>query len=630
VSRGDLRELAALHGLQTAYRDARGRRRVARAAELVAVLGALGVDAGTPAGAARALAARRRDLAGRLVEPVLVAWDGRLRAATAPAGARLALTLEDGADAPVAERDGVLRERAPLPPGYHRLDVRLDRRRASALVISAPRRAWHPPRRATRVAVFAPVHGLRSERSDRWGVGDLDDLDDLARWAGEAGAQLVGTLPLLATFLDEPFEPSPYAPASRLAWNELFLPRGDAHGPGYPPPSGDLVDYRDAVARKRPALAEYVVDAWRTPEVRAGVEALTRDRPHLAEYARFRARGDDDAERVHLVAQWFAHLRLRSIAEAGPRRDVRLYFDLPLGVHAESFDVRTSGDLFCRGASVGAPPDPLAEAGQDWGFPPVHPDVQRETGYAYLRASLRHSMEHAAALRVDHVMGVHRLFFVPREIGATGGVYVRYPAAEIYAVISLESHRNRCQVIGENLGTVPRAITTEMGRHGLAGMHVAQFAIDPGARPPALAPPRGTLASLNTHDLPTWAGWWHGDDIDDRAALGWTAPADAASEHAGRARARAALAEAYGGSDADPAPAMRGVLGRLAAGGADIVVVALEDLWGERRPQNVPGTTTERPNWRGRLRYRVEELPARDEVARTLRAIPAPREDEEP
>src|SRR5690606_25424028 len=181
---------------------------------------------------------------------------------------------------------------------------------------------------------------------------------------------------------------------------------------------------------------------------------------------------------------------------------------------------------FLEGCSAGARPDGFFTLGQDWGFSPLHPRASRERGHAYFRACLRHQFAHCGALRVDHVMGLYRTWCVPHGVTADGGCYVRQPANELFAILTLESQRRQCAVIGEDLGTVPVAVDRALDEHGALSMHIVQFgSFEPDARA-ALSPPRGCLAALNTHDMPPFAAFWRGADVDARVALALPDDAD--------------------------------------------------------------------------------------------------------
>jgi len=681
----ELLELARLHGVQTAYRDAWGDDRVASPEALGGVLAALGAPLAQRSDAAEALRSKRRELDERLAPPVVVSWEGkevyvplRLPPGTGAFAAQLDLesgdrwlTSIDGA----ALRPGAVAGESLLPVvesvpiGYHHLTLEVAGRRSKVLIIAAPRRAFELKQRGL-WGGFLPLYALRTK--DSWGAGDFSDLERLARWLAEYGGGLVATLPLLATFLDrEPFEPSPYAPASRLFWNEVYVdPRrlpefsGSAAARALVESSefraeaaalADLgsVDWERTAKLKRSVLAELAKSSLSLSDGRrAEFERFLKAKPYVQEYAKFRAVGDQhgsswqswpEAERAgnladadflpetvrhHLYAQWAAEQQLAELAAAARSRGPGLYLDLPLGVHGSSFDVWRFPDLFARGSSAGAPPDALFQGGQDWGFPPIHPERQRERGYDYLIASLRHHLAHAGLLRIDHVMQLHRLFWVPNGLPATEGVYVTYPADELYAVLSIESHRHNAALVGENLGTVAPEVYEAMDRHNVMGLFVAQYELDPDGPELIRKPPANTAASLNTHDMPPFHAYWQGSEIADLQALG-AIDAEAAArdrERRGRLRARLATAVAVtrGGSipgDQTFSQVSLALHEHLAASPAPIALVNLEDLWGETRPQNVPGTHVERPNWQRKARYSLEEMAELPEVRTTLERV---------
>ncbi|HEY0783625.1 MAG TPA: 4-alpha-glucanotransferase [Thermoanaerobaculia bacterium] len=686
TDRDQLLELAHLYGVQTAYWSVGGEHVEASAESLLAVLETLAGPFDGPAEVAEALEARRRELAERLVEPVLVAWDGRLDAVdlSLPADVQGAVAchldleggerrawqfdvaqLGDGAPTAVGTPRRRLALPEPLPMGYHRLRIGVAGRSAAAQVLAAPVRVYGGDP-APLWGVFLPLHALRTANS--WGAGDLSDLEALAEWTASLGGGVVGTLPLLAAFLDEPCEVSPYAPASRLFWNELYVdPRAL---PGAEVPAVRRLLASDEVRREAAALAALPrVDYPRLQILKRRVleelvqqfyaeagpehEELLRfvaERPELERYAAFRAvldrRGepwqlwperlrdgalapadyDEEDYRYHLWAQWAAERQMRDMARKARQRGPGLYLDLPLGVHASSFDVWRQRDLFAVGTSAGAPPDAFFTKGQSWGFPPLVPERLRERGYDHLIACLRHHLQHAGLLRIDHVMQLHRLFWIPAGMEAAQGVYVRYPADELYAVLAIESHRHRTIVVGENLGTVPPEVGEAIDRHGVLGMYVLQYEVAPGGGGLLREPPASSIASLNTHDMPTFRGFWEGRDVDDLAELGFFDAQQARQERQRRAVLRDAMLavlpdDVRPAADAACATVARERLEHLAASPARIVLVNLEDLWGEGEPQNVPGTHDERPNWRRKARYSLEELARRPEVTETLRRI---------
>ncbi|MFP5284543.1 MAG: 4-alpha-glucanotransferase, partial [Thermoanaerobaculia bacterium] len=401
----DLRELARLYGVETSYRDAMGGFVEAGPESLLAVLRALGAPLESADDAAEALEERRRELAERVIEPVLVAWDGRAPAAVLRFGAASGrvtcrFDLEGGerwawekelSALPQASPDGRLLDLSDgLPMGYHHLRVEHEGRSGEALVISAPTRAYTGDGGDGQPlwGVFLPLYALHTRES--WGAGDFSDLERLAEWTAGLGGGVVATLPMLAQFLDEPFEPSPYAPASRLFWNELYLDplrvpeletcaeakrilestefRREVEALRKDP----LVDYGRLMALKRRVLEELARQFFAdpSPDRRDAYEAFAESRPELETYAAFRAVGerrgepwqswperlregtlapadwDEDDRRYHLWVQLITDEQVSAMAEQARRRGPGLYLDLPLGVHGSSYDVWRYPDLF--------------------------------------------------------------------------------------------------------------------------------------------------------------------------------------------------------------------------------------------------------------------------------------------
>lgn len=543
--------------------------------------------------------------------------------------------------------------RRTLPLGYHTLTVLVGPRAFRCLVIAAPTRSYQPEDASAREwGVFAPIYALRSERN--WGVGDFSDAEALASWCGDQGGSMLGTLPFLASYLDHPCDPSPYTPISRLFWNELFvdvtrLPElSDCTDAQELIGSGQfqselrglraerLVDYSRAMELKRGALLLLSLHLSRTHGRRFdAMQAYNARTPNLTEYSRFRAittarhevwtkwqtplsdrESNRDEEFYHTYCQFVANEQVEGLTKRCRIEGVSLYLDYPLGVHAEGYDTWKYQSLFARRVTVGAPPDPVFTTGQDWGFHPVLPEVQRRDGYRYLIDSLRHQMRQAGMLRIDHVMGLHRMYWIPRGFEKSEGMYVHYPSEEIYAVLNLESHRSETVLVGENLGLVPGYVELAMSRHGLAGMNVAywEIAADPDGALRRLAARPKAVASLNTHDMFPFAAFWHALDADRRLELGMITSEQADLERWIRGELRnrlTAYLRDHGhnitGED-DVAGALRGMLTLLARSDARWLLINLEDLWLETSPQNIPDTVTEHPNWRQKTKLSLEEL----------------------
>jgi 4-alpha-glucanotransferase len=670
-----LHRLARAHGVQASFTDADRRRRRAPTESLLAVLQILGAAVERPDDASTAL--RDRELAQwrRPMEPVTVAWNGRpslvemrLPEALADASASGRIDLEDGrarefalGDSLVGPAEGVSvhGERfvrrffalPPLPLGYHRLALDAEGTGGTTLLIAAPSRC--APVEGRRWGTFLPLYAVRSRGN--WGCGDLGDFRELLEWTGSLGGSTVGTLPLLAAFLDEPFEPSPYAPVSRLFWNELFVDvervpeiercaevRDLIASAGFRTEvararRAPLVDYGLVASLKRRALEPLARAFFAEPagERRGRFDRFTSARADLHDYAMFRAHVerrrqgwqgwparqrqgrldprdvDLEAVRYHQYVQFVVHEQLSSIA-GGNEPGQGLYLDMPLGVNPEGFDTWRRREVFALGASGGSPPDAFYPGGQEWGFPPIHPENARARGHDYFIASVRHLMRQAGAMRIDHVMGLHRLFWVPPGLDARSGVYVRYPAQELYAILALESHRAGTAVVGEDLGTVPRYVRRSMAHHGVLRSYVLELeALDARNRLPDPLP--GALASLDTHDMPPFASFWEGLDIEDRMARGLLdehAAVEARRERARLTKEVAALLRKRGHlrGSAETAEALTAAHRFLAASRARMMEVNLEDLVLETEPQNRPGTGPEQPNWRRRAPFTLEAV----------------------
>jgi 4-alpha-glucanotransferase len=264
--------------------------------------------------------------------------------------------------------------------------------------------------------------------------------------------------------------------------------------------------------------------------------------------------------------------------------------------------------------------------GQDWGFPPLHPGQMRERGFEYMKLAVQNHMRYSGALRIDHVMGLYRLFWIPRGVSAQDGVYVTYPANELQAVLSIESHRAHCSIIGEDLGTVPDSVRESMGERNLLRMYVAQFEMKANPDAGLNTPPAAAMASLNTHDTVLFGGYYQGRDIDISHKLGFVDDDEVASRHHDRDELMASLAaflQKVTASQGEGTARMvlEGTLKHLAASDAEILMVSLEDLWLEPEPQNVPGTGDDWGNWSRKAQFTFEEFSNMPEVTDLLRAI---------
>jgi 4-alpha-glucanotransferase len=582
-----------------------------------------------------------------------------------------------------------------LPPGYHRLEIDLEHAglQSGALIV-APSRCHEPAKLAANDrlwGVAVQLYALRSENN--WGIGDFGDLAELLRLAAAAGADFIGISPVHALFPSDPALCSPYSASSRHALNVLLIdvsavPEVRESAQAWALTSHRVfqarldklraathIDYAAVANLKLPVLRA-AFEEFRVRHLAAGTpraqafrnfkadrgeplrlhalfdaidahqrrvhssgsgwhnwpEAM-RD-PRGAEVRRFADRHPEEVE-FHAWLQWIAAEQLAAVRTLAIELglSIGLYGDYAVGVNASGSETWSDQTLYCMGAAIGAPPDPLGVAGQEWGIPPQDPRELRRTAYAPFAALLTASMRNCGALRLDHVMALFRQWWVPRGFKSVDGGYVHYPLEDLLGVVALESQRHRCLVVGEDLGVVPDEIRRALPQFGVYHYKVVMFEQKDGEFVAPAAYTRRALATITTHDLPTLRGWWTGHDIDLWEKLGFYADAGVgARARAERARERARLLRALRReglwpddpsvetSDASPpAPEYSSELARavhlyLGRSNAALVTVQLEDMIGMLEPVNIPGTSSEYPNWTRRMTQSAREIFARADV----------------
>lgn len=599
----------------------------------------------------------------------------------------------------VASGGTFARLRLPLPAeiddGYHTLTVAAARMEATATLISTPPTAFVPDwlkRGERRWGIACPLFSLWSDAS--WGVGDFSDLAALGRVAGELGACVIGLNPLHAPLPGKQSDPNPYLPSSRLFLDPIHIDITGVPAPGDQPGGWNfardplfaarlaqardsrLVDYPlvrrlkrealEAVYRSRrwdgvavePPGSTYVppVDFQRfrrehgTPLFRFAVfnvlqkhfedlpwhqwpiEFRTPESPGVAGFVR------DHGDRIdyHIWLQWIADRQLAAAGIDPAKNTTGLYRDLAVGINRDGADAWTDPDIYVGGASVGAPPDAFNPAGQDWGMPPPHPLALRRNGYAAFSAAVRANMRHAQVLRIDHVMGLQRLYWVPSGLPAGSGAYVRYPLDDMLGIVALESHRNRCLIVGEDLGTLPEGFRERMTETKILSYRLLMFERYPDGlfRRPSTYP-QLAVATFGTHDLPPIRSWWEGRDIELRRSLGLFSAEEAEQESKHRQDDRALLLAALrdqglGGtaldteSGSDPhtiAELVVAIEQFLARSPSALMLANLGDMLLEEAQINVPGTVSEHPNWRHRFRQPVGALLANPLIHRIAAAV---------
>jgi 4-alpha-glucanotransferase len=601
------------YGIRDEYHDAFGDLHTTSAATRAAIVAAMELDADAPRPRARVL--HPGDDGSPIAEP------GEL-------------TLEDGT---------LLRVERDLPPdlplGYHRLRRLAGRGEAAApveLVIVAPE-ACALPADLRGWGWAIQLYSARSQRS--WGMGDLGDLAGLAAWSRALGANLALINPLCAVAPTPEQVPSPYSPSSRRFRNPLYIRVEEVPGA-----EGDAaIEELARAGRALNAGARIDRDAVFALKMRA----LEHLHPKSADdplFVRFCAELGDALEEFALFCaiaereggdfrRWPAELRRpsasgarRCLAEHASRvrfhrwlqwvldaqlarasRELRVVHDLPIGVDAGGADAWAWQGVLANGIEVGAPADPFNAEGQRWGLPPFIPIKLRAAGYRPFVETLRATLRHAGGLRIDHVMGLFRLFWIPAGQRAVDGAYVYYPTEELLAIVALESARAGAVIIGEDLGTVEPGVRERLAAARILSYRLAYFQDAPPEGYPELA-----LGAVTTHDLPTLAGLWSGADLEAQRALGLSVREDDVRSMRRRVCELAQLAD-----DATPRELIARVHDALGRASALIVAATLEDASAALERPNLPGTWRERPNWSLPLPLSLEQL-AEAELPRTI------------
>jgi 4-alpha-glucanotransferase len=608
-----LERLAAAYGVATTYENWQRRQTAIAPETVVEVLRLLDVDASTPAAVRAALA----EAVSRAAPATVVVTEGD-DAHAVPEGI---LRLEDGRERPTGTAGLSPREATgptlprDLPPGYHTL-VHAG---GETSVIVTPA---HIARPAPTWGWMLQLYALRSAGS--WGMGDLGDLAEATRRAAADGAGFVLLNPLHAVAPGHPVPASPYSPTSRRFINPLYL-RVDGASPV---PPGDLIDYDAVWAAKSAALVPpSSLTVPDDPALRDFATYCALAEVHGRDWARWPAELRHPsapavaaarsalAERVAFHA-WLQDLcdgQLAAVRAAAAGMPIGIVQDLAVGIDPGGADGWLLQDVLATGVRVGAPPDAFNQLGQDWGLAAWRPDRLAEAGYAPYRDLVRAMLRHAGGLRVDHVAGLWRLWWVPPGGTAADGTYVRYDPTAMVGILALEASRAGAVVVGEDLGTVLPEVTEGLAARNMLGCEVLWFARDDdGEFVPPASWPVDALATVSTHDLPTAAGYLTGEHVRVRARLNQLTRPEA-DERADAERERGKLvallrAEGLVGDDPSLDDLILGLHKLLAATPSTLVAVSPYDAIGEVRQPNLPGTMDEYPNWRIPLPVSLEDL----------------------
>ena len=580
-----------------------------------------------------------------------------------------------------------------LPLGYHELIVTVGSHdvegsaedggihaTATSTIIVTPNRVGLPRRMgASRVWGYAAqLYSVRSHHS--WGLGDLTDLADLCTWSASQGAGYLLTNPLHAAEVAGRMEPSPYLPSSRLFVNPIYIrPELIAEYHDLDQYDASLIESlrtttldddpqalldRDRTWQAKSQALELIhrVDMSASRRMAFTAFRVARGRrledfatwcllselhgsdwhdwpaelhdPHGAAVARVRR---EHADRIdfHMWLQWIADQQLSTAQSSGTDAGmpVGLICDLAIGVNGSGADAWMLNGLFAREMNVGAPPDPFNQAGQDWGQPPMRPDVLEQMAYAPLREMVSSALRHAGGVRIDHIMGLFRLWWVPRGLGPRHGAYVRYNHEAMVGVVALEAYRAGALVIGEDLGTVEPWVRDHLASRGILGTSIMWFETGPDGRPRQPQQWREhAMSSVTSHDLPPTSSYLRGDHVELRDRLGLlTESVDEERENARRERETwlASLRQqgVLEADEDDPEQVTLAMHTLLTRTPSKVINATLTDAVGDPRTQNLPGTEDEYPNWRvplsgpdGEPVY-LEDLYSSDRVARMAKVL---------
>jgi glycogen operon protein len=564
----------------------------------------------------------------------------------------------------------------PQPIGRHILFLE-DHPEIKCQITVAPGRCYLPEALENGKRMFgiaAQAYALR--RAGDQGIGDFTALGQLAELATDRGAAMIGLSPMHALFSHDRMRASPYHPSDRRFLDPIYIDIesiGAIDNALHPSDALSVSGAEDEVLRKLEEVDYPGVWALKRHALEESYKAFVRLRDHspnalaLVDFNDFVTRGGESLQMFaafeliselhqgrtprqwprdladkrrdavaeitgrhvvrhgfHLYLQWLCERQFADAAAQGARRGLPIgfYRDLAVGAAPDGAEIWTHGDQFLHGLSIGAPPDPFAAAGQIWNLPPPNPLAWRQSAFSVFRDLIRSNMNHAGALRIDHVMGLSRLFVVPDGADGADGAYLRYPLKELLGELSLESTRARCLVVGEALGTVPEGFHEEIGANGVLSYRVLWFEREGAVFKPPSAYDRQSIACISTHDLATLRGWWECVDISEREELGQLLPGEASAARLARANDRRNLMAALSAQelfdreiDLDGpfqmslGVAVHAFIGRSTSA---LVITQLDDLIAERVAVNLPGTDRERPNWRRRLSAPLNDLFAGD------------------
>jgi 4-alpha-glucanotransferase len=667
-----LRYAAERNGVQQDFWDIFGHRHFTTPDTNSAILTALGFDCASEASLRQSLAERETVEKSRALPPVLVIGENeplQFPPDFEQKSFDLSIVTEKGERIAVRIEKGVAQGDLRLPAGYHEARISGSAADSPAMRLIVGPDCAHPPRDGKHAGLGVTLYGLRSRRN--WGVGDFRDLRDLIDWAVAAlHVDFIALNPLHAIHNRRPYNTSPYLPNSIFYRNFLYLAIEEI--PGFERITKEfndtatcaemarlrasgIVEYEQVAALKRRALDLIFAAAPPGPECEAWIAAegdllrlyatycaldehLHRQNPDLWVWPDWpEAYQDPDSDAVRKFArehpgeilfhgwlQWLVDRQLAGVQlhamEAGMR--IGLYHDLALATDRCGSDLWGHRKFYIAGCRVGSPPDDFSPTGQDWSFPPPDSRQHREDGYRLYTESIRKSMRHGGALRIDHVMRLFRLYWIPKGHDAAHGAYVRDRALDLVRILALESVRNQAVIVGEDLGTVEPEVRQTLAKFGILSYRLLYFERVDGRFKSPQEYPAQALASTTTHDLATITGFWTSNDIEARLRGGTIDHEAYEAQKLDRARDKQSLLDALFAAGLLPAeyprraeqiPELTGelhyaIIGFLARTPSVLWLVNQEDMTKEPAQQNLPGTTAEYPNWSRKMRWSIEDL----------------------
>jgi 4-alpha-glucanotransferase len=649
-----LHDLAYAAGIEIVWRDVNGKSQTVSDESLRAVLSAIGFPAGTNAEIAESHAALGREMNQAGQKLVTAEANSPIRIQGTPG--RFKITLETGGavEGEATDSAGMIELPSVAEAGYHQLEIN----GSISVLAVAPSRAFTLEDAAKGEKIWGlavQLYALR--RNGDGGIGDFTALAGFARAAAAHGADAVAISPVHAQFANDLTRFSPYSPSNRAAFNALHIGEDLPHAM-----HGDLIDWPTASAAK---LASFRQSFTNFHDHEALTAFREKSGPGLERHALFEAIQASLAEHHPAAQDWrqwpeayrdpnnpavfrflqdnahevsfHAYLQYRADkglheAQAAARdagMKIGIIADLAVGTDHAGSQSWSRPDEVLRGLEIGAPPDAVNREGQSWGITAFSPRGLRNSGFAAFIEMLRHSLRHAGGVRIDHVMGLARLWVIPQGLSSAEGAYLRMPAEDLMRLIVLESQRHRAVILGEDLGTLPHGYQERLDAAGISGLRLLWFERHGLYFKPPAEWTRTAVAMTSTHDLPTVAGWWQGVDIDWRDKLNMSGDSrELREDERGKlwgAFHESGATRAMRPDDEDGAAAADAACAHLGFAACTLALLPIEDALAAPEQPNLPGTIDEHPNWRRRLSAPAEDLLNRPDVAARLAGLNAAR-----